>query len=183
MNDYPLVWIITGVAGSGKTVVGRLFSERLDCDFLEGDRRHPLPNLIKMRSQIPLQDDDRRQWLLEMEEDIRRAIDRKREAVMTCSALKASYRRHLTSLRRVQLVWINVPTDALEQRLAQRSNHYMKAEMIHSQIAAFEPISPDENVITVDGLLPPGEVVNELLSRATQLFPSLKNSWWQRDGN
>ena len=142
MNDYPLVWIIMGVAGSGKTVVGRLLSERLESDFLEGDRRHPFSNIVKMFSQIPLQDEDRHQWLLEIEDDIRRAIDRNREIVLTCSALKVSYRRQLTSPGRVQLVWLNVPTSELERRLIQRSNHYMKIEMLHNQIATFEPINP-----------------------------------------
>lgn len=69
MNDCPLVWIVIGVSGSGKTVVGRLLSERLECDFLEGDRRHPPSNIIKMHSGIPLQDEDRQQWLLELEDD------------------------------------------------------------------------------------------------------------------
>ena len=180
MNDCPLVWIVMGVSGSGKTVVGRLLSEQLECDFLEGDRRHPPSNIIKMISQNPLQDEDRRQWLLELEDDIRRAVGDNRETVMTCSALKASYRKQLTSSNRVQLVWLNVPKPELEQRLAKRSNHYMKSEMLHSQIAAFEQISPEENVITMDGLLPPIEIVNELLSQVTRLFPSMNKEWWQR---
>lgn len=180
MDSCPLVWIIMGVAGSGKTVVGRLLSERLESDFLEGDRRHPLSNIIKMSSQQPLQDEDRRQWLLEIEDDIRRAITQHREAVITCSALKTSYRRQLTSLGPVQLVWLKVPEPELARRLASRSNHYMKPEMLHSQIAAFEPISPDENVITVNGLLAPDEIVDELLKKAMQRFPNLKNPWWQR---
>jgi gluconokinase len=180
MNDCPLVWIIMGVSGSGKTVIGRLLSERLECDFLEGDRRHPPSNIIKMLSQNPLQDEDRCQWLLEIEDDIRRAINRSRETVITCSALKASYRKQLASPNRVQLVCLNVPKSELEQRLIKRSNHYMKLEMLHSQIATFEPISPEENTITMDGLLPPIEIVNELLSRATLLFPSMNKEWWQR---
>ena len=180
MNDYPLVWIIMGVAGSGKTVVGRLLSERLESDFLEGDRRHPFSNIVKMFSQIPLQDEDRHQWLLEIEDDIRRAIDRNREIVLTCSALKVSYRRQLTSPGRVQLVWLNVPTSELERRLIQRSNHYMKIEMLHNQIATFEPINPEGNIITINGLLPPSEVVDKLLSKAIKIFPSIRKSWWQR---
>ena len=175
MNDSPLVWIIIGVSGSGKTVVGRQLSEHLECDFLEGDRRHPLPNIIKMVSQNPLQDEDRYQWLMEIEDDIRRAIERNRETVITCSALKASYRKKLTSLQRVQLVWLIVPKLELERRLIKRSNHYMKPEMLDSQIAIFEPMSLEENVITIDGMLPPIEIVNELLSQAIHLFPSIKS--------
>jgi gluconokinase len=181
MNEYPLVWIVTGVAGSGKTVVGRLLSQQLECDFLEGDRRHPLPNIIKMQSHIPLQDSDRQQWLLAMEEDVRRAIALHRETVLTCSALKAAYRKQLMVLGRVQLVWLNVPEAELERRLNQRSNHYMKLEMLRSQIAAFEAIAPEETVITVNGLLSPIEIVNELL-QASQQFPDREKPWWHRVG-
>jgi gluconokinase len=180
MSNYPLVWIIMGVAGSGKTVVGRLLSERLESDFLEGDRRHPSANLIKMLCQHPLQDENRRQWLLELEDDIRRAIDRNIETVLTCSALRAIYRKQLTSPGRVQIVWLNVPTSELERRLAHRLNHYMKLEMLASQIAAFESISPDEKIITVDGLLRPVEIVDELMSKVIQLFPIMQKPWWQR---
>ncbi|MEP0819704.1 MULTISPECIES: gluconokinase [Trichocoleus] len=180
MNDCPLVWIMMGVAGSGKTVVGRLLSERLESDFLEGDRRHPQANILKMLSHQPLQDADRRQWLLEIEDDIQRAGDRNRETVITCSALKLSYRNHLAASGRVQLVYLEVPHTELERRLTQRQNHYMQSAMLQSQIAAFDSISPEENVITVDGILPPVEAVNSLLSQAMQRFPSLKQPWWQR---
>lgn len=181
MDDYPLVWIAIGVAGSGKTAVGRLLSERLECDFLEGDRRHSRANIMKMRSQQPLQDGDRHSWFLEIEDDIRRAIELKRETVLTCSALKVSYRQRLTSIDRVQLVWIDVPRSELERRLAGRSNHYMKLEMLQSQLAAFEPILPEENIISVDGCLPPMAIVDELMTKAEQRFSSLKKPWWQRD--
>ena len=182
-NDCPLVWVIIGVSGSGKTTIGRLLSERLECDFLEGDRRHSSSNINKMLSQIPLEDEDRRDWLLQIEEDIRRAIDKNRETVITCSALKASYRKQLTSPSRVQLVWLDIPKSKLEERLINRSNHYMKSEMLDSQIAAFEPVSPEEKIITVNGLLLAQDIVNEILSQATRLFPNghwLDEKWWER---
>lgn len=178
--DCPLIWIIMGVSGSGKTVVGRLFSERLESDFLEGDRRHSLQNIQKMQSQHPLEDPDRYQWLVEIEEDIERAIAKKRETVLTCSALKASYRQQLTTLKRVQLVWLNVPRADLARRLRRRDNHYMKLEMLDSQLAAFEPIGPQENVITLDGRLLPAKIVDELLSQSTWLYPELEEPWWKR---
>lgn len=180
MSECPLVWIIMGVAGAGKTVVGRVLSERLDSDFLEGDRRHSVRNIIKMASQRPLQDQDRLEWLLEIENDVRRAIERNIETVLTCSALKASYRRQLSSPGRVQPVWIDVPISELERRLTRRENHYMRPEMLNGPIAAFEPVSPNENVITVDGSLQPDDVVDELLAKAIKLFPGLRKSWWQR---
>jgi gluconokinase len=180
MNDYPLVWIVMGVSGSGKTLIGRLLAEQWECDFLEGDRRHSPSNVAKMKAQHPLQDEDRRQWLLEMEDDLRRAVLKRRETVMTCSALKVSYRQQLTSPGRVQLVWLNVPQPELERRLSNRSNHYMKPAMLESQLAAFEPIVAEENVMTIDGTLSPSEVVSELSRQAIERFPIMKNSWWQR---
>jgi gluconokinase len=180
MSACPLVWIIMGVAGAGKTVVGRVLSERLDSDFLEGDRRHSATNIIKMASQSPLQDQDRLGWLQEIENDVRRAIERNIETVLTCSALKASYRRQLSSPGRIQQVWIDVPISELKRRLTRRVNHYMRPEMLNSQIAAFEPVDPNENVITVDGSLQPDDVVDELLAKAIELFPGLRKSWWQR---
>ncbi len=180
MNNYPLVWIMMGVSGSGKTIVGRLLSERLECDFLEGDRRHPLSNISKMFSQNPLQDEDRHQWLVEIENDIRCAITQNREIVMTCSALKTAYRQQLTSLGRVQLVWLNVPKSELEKRLFQRSNHYMKPEMLDSQLAAFEPIQPEENVMSINAVSTPDQIVDQLWKKAIQQFPSLTKPWWRR---
>ena len=180
MNDYPLVWIMMGVSGAGKTVVGRLLAERLESDFLEGDRRHSRANIRKMVAQMPLQDADRHQWLLEIANAIQQANDRDCEVVITCSALKAAYRSQLTAIGRVQLVWLQVPTAVLEQRLAHRTNHYMQADLLQSQIATFESISPHEAVLTVDGQLAPSAIVDDLLHQATQRFPSLKKSWWQR---
>jgi len=180
MNDYPLVWIIMGVAGAGKTVVGRLLSARLDCDFLEGDRRHPVTNILKMLTGNPLQDDDRLQWLKVLESDIRQALARNLETVLTCSALKASYRQRLASLGRVQPVWLHVLEVELRRRLQQRSNHYLRLSMLASQMADFEPVSPAENVLAVDGMLQPQEVVENILEQTVGLFPALKKSWWQR---
>jgi len=91
-----------------------------------------------------------------------------------------SYRKQLIAPERVQLVWLDVPEAELERRLSQRANHYMKLEMLRSQIAAFEPIQPEENAIIVDGLRSPVEVVTDLLNTANRLLPSLKKPWWQR---
>ena len=180
MDKWPLVWVMMGVAGSGKTLVGRRWAARLDCDFGEGDRRHAPSNILKMRSQIPLDDGDRHQWLEQIEGDIRRAIEHQREVVLTCSALKASYRHQITAPGRVQLVWLKVPRLELMRRLSQRSHHYMKPDMLNSQLGAFETIHPAENVITLDGEHPPDQLIDMLWAIAIQRFPALQKDWWQR---
>jgi gluconokinase len=180
MNDCPLVWIVIGVSGSGKTAIGRLFSQKLECDFLEGDRRHPQTNLSKISSGKALEDEDRLPWILKIERDLQQAIEQNRETIMTCSALRKSYREKLTSLGRVQLIWLDVPEGVLQKRLKERPKHFMKPEMLASQIAAFEPIGLEENVITVDGNLPIDRVMSKLMTKVTQQFPCLKKPWWER---
>jgi gluconokinase len=180
MNNHPLVWVIIGVSGSGKTTVGRLLAQKLECDFLESDRRHPIANVIKMSLQQPLEEKDRLPWLSAIEDDLRRAIDLNREIVVTCSALKASHRKQLISLGRVQLVWLDVDILILEQRLKERSKHYMKPEMLPSQIITFEAISLEENVINVNGNIPIDVVMSELITKIIQRFPIMKKAWWER---
>lgn len=179
-HNSPLVWILIGVAGSGKTSIGRLLAEYWDCDYLEGDRRHSALNRAKMAAHKPLNDSDRQQWLADLSADIQWAIQHHREVVLTCSALKAAYRQHLTQFDRVQLVWLQVSAAELQRRLMQRPNHYMTIEMLSSQLATFEAIGSDENVLCVDGDGSPMEVVNQILSQATQRYPILQQPWWQR---
>jgi len=180
MPYSPIVWIIMGVAGSGKTVIGRQIAQWLECDFLEGDRRHSPANIAKMQAQIPLDEGDRRQWLLDMQDDIQRAIAHRRETVITCSALKRAYRTQLAASGGVQFVWLEVPPAELERRLSNRLNHYMKLEMLKSQLAAFESIDAEENVIRIDGTLPPDAILADWLRQATQRFPAVNLPWWQR---
>jgi gluconokinase len=180
MNEDILIWILIGVSGSGKSTIGRRLSQYLECDFLEGDRRHSQANIIKMSSGQSLEDGDRHQWLAAIEADIQWSIDHNREVVITCSALKAKYRKQLTSLWRVQLVYIDLPTAILKQRLETREDHYMSAEMLASQIDAFEAIKPEENIITIDGSHSIDAVMIELKKEIIQRFPSMKKSWWER---
>lgn len=180
MNKHILIYVLIGVSGSGKSTIGRLFSQHLECDFLEGDRRHSQTNIMKMISEQPLEDEDRHQWLAAIEADLQWSIDRNREVVITCSALKAKYREQLTSLGRVQLVWIDVPTAILAQRIAARKDHYMTAEMLESQLDTFEEIMPEENIITIDGSCSIDDVVSELISKVIQQSLILQKSWYER---
>lgn len=180
-HDVPLIWVMIGVSGSGKTTIGRLLAERLDCDFLEGDRRHSAANIKKMTAQKPLTDADRQGWLDAIADDIRRAIDLKRETVITCSALKQTHRQALMALGSVQLVWLELPESDLSQRLTQRDHHYMQAELLASQLKAFEAIQTTEtDILTVDATQPPAWVVEQIWRQAIHSYPHLKQVWWQR---
>ena len=139
-----------GVSGSGKSTIAALLADRLGWDFAEGDSFHPAANVEKMSAGVPLTDADRRPWLDAIAEWIDRELEAGRDGVVTCSALKRSYRDRL---RRpgVRFVFLDPSRDELERRLAGRAGHYMPASLLDSQLTALEPPTPDEHVITLSG--------------------------------
>jgi gluconokinase len=180
MSDIPLVWMIIGVSGSGKTSIGRGLAAKLDCDFLEGDRRHPAQNIQKMHLKHPLEDADRQEWLTALAADIDNAVTHGIETVVTCSALKVDYRKKLTKPGRVQLIWLDVPEAELKRRIAERQDSFMSEDMLPSQLAAFESIKAEENVIQIAGILTVDETVQAILAQIYERFPMRQTSWWQR---
>ncbi len=169
-HNAPMVAVVMGVAGAGKTTVGERLAERLNWEFVEGDRLHPRENLAKMQSGQPLTDTDRAPWLAE----IAGAIDawRARNAcgVITCSALKRDYRRRIVGERSgVRLIYLAGSRRLIAARLAARSGHFMPANLLDSQFAALEQPVLDENPITVSVDQPVERIVDEV---AAVLRPS-----------
>jgi gluconokinase len=138
-----------GVAGSGKSTVMAALTAELGWATAEGDDFHSPENVARMRSGQPLTDEDRRPWLDALAEWIgerEAANDGAGEnAIVTCSALKRSYRDRLRdghpSVRFVHLV---APASALETRLRERQGHYMPPALLASQIETLEPLASDE---------------------------------------
>src|SRR5450755_2391985 len=107
-----------GVAGSGKTTVAKLFAEKTGAVFFEGDDFHPPENVAKMRDGIPLTDADRKKWLKTLREIIVRALARKEFSVLTCSALKATYRNQLSEGDpRVKFVHLTGSLNLIKKRM------------------------------------------------------------------
>lgn len=180
MQDSPIVWIVMGVAGVGKTTVGRALAAVRECDFLEGDRRHPLANIEKMQAQTPLTDGDRIQWLDALVADLQRALDCGYETVVTCSALKRSYRDRLRIDDLVQFIWIDLPSAELQRRLLERTNHYMTATMLEDQLATLEPLGADESPIMVSGMSDVATIVQTILTQGQSRFRAFDRPWWAR---
>ena len=160
----PRFVIVMGVSGSGKTTVARALAEHLGCELLEGDDLHPVANVDAMAAGTPLTDAERTPWL----EAIGRWIDvraaRGVGAVVTCSALRRSYRDLLRDGRpTVCFCHLSVDPALLERRMAHRSGHFMPASLLPSQLATLEPLAPDEPGITVSAGAPPETVVAEVV--------------------
>ncbi|MBV8616431.1 MAG: gluconokinase [Acetobacteraceae bacterium] len=157
--------MMMGVSGSGKTTVARGVAARLGWDVLEGDSFHPPSNVAKMSKGIPLDDADRWPWL----HAIARAIDAElaagRSAVVTCSALKRSYRDILIGPRKnVALVYLQGSHALLAERVRNRAGHFMPPSLLDSQLATLEEPTPDEASITVSVAPPPERIVDAVIA-------------------
>lgn len=125
-----------GVSGAGKSTIGRLLAGRLGHPFLDADEFHPPENVAKMASGTPLTDADRKPWL----EALHRALLERPNAVLACSALKASYREQLAQgLADCRFVHLRGNIEAIRERLAARQHRYMPASLLESQYATLEP--------------------------------------------
>jgi gluconokinase len=157
----PLALIFMGVAGSGKTTVAKLFAEKTGAAFYEGDDFHPPANIAKMRQGNPLTDDDRAQWLAQLREMIARSLVKNELAAFTCSALKAKYREQLgAGDARVRFVFLTGPYDLIEERLKNRTGHFMPPTLLASQFAILEPPA---DALTFSCEKTPEEIVTELV--------------------
>jgi gluconokinase len=155
--------VVMGVAGAGKTSVGRLLAQRLGCSFIEGDEHHPPENVARMSRGRPLGDTDRWPWL----DALGRALEAERVAgrdcVLACSALKRSYRERLRGdAADLFFVHLDAPYEELAERLRQRRGHYMPAELLESQLAALEPLEPDERGLVVEARESPDELARRI---------------------
>lgn len=157
-----------GVAGSGKTTVGRLLAERKDWTYLDADDLHPQSNVDKMASGVALTDEDRFPWLETVRDRLDAVLVAEGSAVLACSALKRRYRDVLRKASgRVTFVHLDARRDELVDRLAGRSAHFFPAALLDSQFAALEPPGGDEPAVAVSVAQPPEVVVDTVCALLT----------------
>jgi gluconokinase len=144
-----MVIIIMGVAGSGKTSVGKALGVLTGWLFVDADAYHSAANIAKMSRGEPLGDVDRAPWLDRLQAIITETIDRGEDLILACSALKQTYRSQLRSPdpQSVHFVYLKVSPELLQQRLKQRSDHFMQLQMLDSQLATLEEPQPDRATI------------------------------------
>ena len=155
-----VIVVLMGVAGSGKTSVGRRLAADLGWRFVEGDDLHGEASRAKMAAGIALEDADRWPWLDDLGTVLAATHARGASAVATCSALRRAYRDRLRArCPRLRLVHLVLPAAVLAERLGRRQGHYMPASLLPSQLATLEPPAPDEAVIEIDGDRPLDEII------------------------
>jgi len=165
----PRVIVIMGVSASGKTSVGQALAERLDCTFEEGDDLHPAGNIAKMKAGHPLDDADRVPWLDAVARWIERQLATGQCGVISCSALKRSYRDRLREADAdIGFILMDPDPETLRRRLTKRVDHFMPPALLASQLATLERPGPDERALRLssdEGIADNVAVIVRWLSR------------------
>lgn len=138
-----------GVAGVGKTTVGRALAAALGWTFVDADDLHPAANIAKMSRGEPLDEADRGPWLAAL----RARLDRGDDLVLACSALRAEHRHALAP---ATFVLLDASDDVIAARLAGRAGHFAGPALLPSQRAALE--RPGDALV-LDATRPVGELV------------------------
>jgi gluconokinase len=155
-----MIVVVMGVAGSGKTTVGRALAATLGRPFFDADDFHPPENIARMRAGVPLTDADREPWLASLCTLIERADAADEDLVLACSALRARFRDRLRAAAHdLRYVYLQTSRDVIAHRLAERTGHFMSPDLAASQFADLE--EPDDALV-VDATRPPHELAAEI---------------------
>jgi gluconokinase len=167
MPKKPVVTVVVmGVSGVGKSHVAAALAASAGWTFLEGDSMHSAANRAQMHAGHPLTDADRQPWLAAVAGWIGEREAAGESSVLTCSALRRSYRDTLRSGHpSVWFAHLTAPAEVLESRLRARTGHFMPASLLASQLATLEPLQPDEPGITVGVDGDPDHLAAEILRR------------------
>lgn len=158
-------WVVMGVSGSGKSTVGRQLASEHGVSYVEGDAFHPSANVAKMSAGQPLTDEDRCDWLRALQAQIGAARASGAGLVVSCSALKRAYRDLLREADpALRFAHLQGPRDLIAERMSARQDHYMPPVLLDSQLAALEPLGPDERGIRLDIRHPPDRLVSAILA-------------------
>jgi gluconokinase len=163
-----MIVVVMGVTGSGKTTVGILLAQRLGCEFADADDFHSAANKEKMHQGIPLTDADRIPWLEAMHARLLQLAAEKRNAVLTCSALKQSYRELLLRGIDARLVYLKGSYELIRQRLVARKGHFADEHILAGQFADLEEPT---DALVVDISPTPDAIVGEVCSRLNLAAP------------
>jgi gluconokinase len=148
MAGVVLHGVVMGVAGCGKSAVGRRMAAQLGLPLIEGDDFHPPGNVHKMQQGIPLTDEDRAAWLTTLAGVLH---DASGGAVLSCSALKRAYRDRLRpAVSSLRFVYLDITRAESLRRVAARAGHFYPPSLVASQFEALESPSGEAGVLTLD---------------------------------
>lgn len=153
-----MIIVVMGVSGSGKTTVGQQLARQLGWRFVDGDDLHSAANIAKMSQGIPLDDEDRRDWLQAIGSLIQQTEQQEKSLVIACSALKQSYRQGLQGSQ-IEWVYLRGSREQIQARLSQRQGHFLDPSLLDSQ---FETLQEPDQALVLDISHPPEVLVDKI---------------------
>lgn len=137
--------IVMGVSGVGKSTVAKGISTYRGWEYAEGDAFHPQANIDKMHAGHALTDEDRWPWLRLLRDWMATKLESGDSCVVTCSALKRSYRDLLREAGPgVRFLHLYADEFLIGDRMSHREGHFMPTSLLHSQFETLEPLDDDE---------------------------------------
>ena len=155
-NKYICI-LIMGLPGSGRSTIASQLSKLINAYYIDSDRHHSLKNIHKMKSGIPLNDFDRKNWLERILSDAQKI--KNGNVIVACSALKTKYREFLAPLN-FNLVYLKIDKVTARRRILSRKGHFMPVSLLESQISILE--EPDESLV-IDATRDPQEILNQII--------------------
>jgi carbohydrate kinase (thermoresistant glucokinase family) len=155
-----MIIILMGVAGCGKTTVGKQLSLALGCPFYDSDDFHTPEARLKMTNGEALTDEDRQPWLEELNRKMKKWNVQSHQTVLACSALKQKYRDLLVQGNDVTWVYLKGTKTLIHERLKRRQGHFASVNLLDSQ---FDSLEEPSKAIVLDISLSPERLVESLI--------------------
>lgn len=155
-----MIIVVIGVAGSGKTTLGKMLAERLHFAFFDADQLHTSETVEQMRQGEPLSPDQRAAWF----ERVIATVEARDRTVLACSALRRAQRTQLQAVGDVRVVLLDASASVLERRLRRRHGHFFPARLLESQLETLERPLPDEEIVVVDADAPTADVLDAIVA-------------------
>ncbi|HUP64132.1 MAG TPA: gluconokinase [Thermoanaerobaculia bacterium] len=156
-----MIVVLMGVAGAGKTLIGKALAERLGWHFYDADDFHSPENIVRMAAGLPLADPDRHDWYDRLIALLARVDTEGKNAILACSALRSDFRSRLrSSASDVRFVFLNCDISLCEERARNRENHYFKAGLVQTQ---FDALEEPHDAMEIDASQNPEAIVESIL--------------------
>ncbi len=167
-------YILMGVSGSGKSLIGKKLADELGAKFIDGDDLHPARNIDKMSQGIPLTDEDRLPWLARLNDASYSLFKKNEMGFIVCSSLKRSYRDVLRKgSPHIVFLWLDGDYHVILNRMADRTGHFMPVELLKNQFEVLErPDATERDVIRIDV----NEGIDQVMQQCKNAIASIKQA-------
>lgn len=157
-----MIVVVMGVAGAGKTTIGKLLAGQLGWMFVDADDFHSAANIEKIRQGGALGESDREPWLEAIRMAELRWTSERRNVVLACSALRNAYREKLDIGAEVRFVYLKASRELTSQRLLSRRGHFASPLLVASQ---FDTLEEPHDAIAVAAEKLPEDIAAEIRAR------------------